>query len=180
MRLPVLKGNLIQLVPLDIDAHAVGYYNLSQDEKMHLWTGNNIPSSVENVKKLLTIYQSVMYNWVIINIETSKLIGIMRISFPKDANGVLSAGDSQFLHSDFWRKGYMKEARRLVYDYVFNTLHVDRLIADVRQGNTNSIKSLQSVGYRLYNSEPFYCEKYNRTETLLYFELKKDVYNNES
>ena len=43
----------------------------------------------------------------------------------------------------------MKEAKSLFYQYVFNTLSVDMLYADVWEGNTNSMRSLESYGYQL-------------------------------
>ena len=43
----------------------------------------------------------------------------------------------------------MKEAKKLFYQYVFEELSVQMLYADVWEGNTNSIKSLESYGYKL-------------------------------
>ena len=43
----------------------------------------------------------------------------------------------------------MKEAKKLFYQYVFDVLSVEMLYADVWEGNTNSIKSLESYGYKL-------------------------------
>ena len=88
-------------------------------------------------------------NWMIISNDTQDVIGIMRLGKPEFENGILIAGESQFLSSKYWRKGHMKEAKGLFYQYVFQELSVDVLYADVWEGNTNSIKSLESYGYKL-------------------------------
>jgi RimJ/RimL family protein N-acetyltransferase len=85
---------------------------------------------------------------MIIDSQTNKAIGILRLSKPVMENGMLEAGESQRLHSAYWRKGHMKEAKSLFYHHVFNELGVDVLFADVYEGNTNSIKSLESYGYK--------------------------------
>ena len=47
----------------------------------------------------------------------------------------------------------MKEARKLVYDYCFNTLNVHEIHAQVWKDNVNSVKSLEHAGHVLYKEE---------------------------
>lgn len=144
-----MKGNLITLEPLDISKHAKGYFEVSQDENIHRYTGNSVPKSVDEIEKLLKKYEEYFLNWMIISNETQAVIGIIRLGKPEMENGMLVAGESQFLASRYWRKGHMKEAKKLFYQYVFGRLSVEKLYADVWEGNTNSIKSLESYGYQL-------------------------------
>lgn len=143
-----LKGELVTLEPLDIGKHAKGYFKAAQDEKMHTYVGNTVPKTVEEVEETFRLYEKLFLNWMIVLNETQEVIGILRLSKPQRENSVLSAGESQRLVSDYWRKGHMKEAKKLFYPYVFDTLGVEVLYADVWAENVNSVKSLESYGYR--------------------------------
>ena len=144
-----MKGKLVTLEPLDINKHAKGYFEVSQDEKIHRYTGNAVPESVDEIIVLLRKYEEYFINWMIISNETNKIIGIIRLGRPIMENGVLIAGESEFLSSKYWRRGHMKETKKLFYQYVFENLSVEKLYADAWEGNTNSIKSLESYGYKL-------------------------------
>ena len=98
---------------------------------------------------LLQKYEEYFLNWMIISNDTQDVIGILRLGKPTTENGVLVAGESQFLASEYWRKGHMKEAKKLFYQYVFEVAQIEVLYADVWEGNINSIKSLESYGYKL-------------------------------
>ena len=142
-------GKLVTLEPLDIEKHARGFLEVSQDEKIHEYVGNTVPESLEEVIDLLKLYQEHFLNWMILSNETREVIGILRISKPQVENGCLTAGESQRLSSRYWRKGHMKEAKKLLYPYVFGPLGVDLLYADAWEDNINSRKSLESYGYQL-------------------------------
>lgn len=143
------QGQKIKLEPLDCKKHLEGYYELSLDENVHTYVGNQVPKSINEIKTLLEVYESVFMNWIILEKTSEKVIGIMRLSEPSEEDGLIVAGDSQRLHSDYWRKGFMKEARYLLYNHYFNDLNVDILWADVWEGNENSLKSLMYAGYTI-------------------------------
>ena len=143
-----MQGNLITLEPLDIAKHAEGYFALSQDEKIHTYMGNTVPQDPEETRALLTKYEAYFFNWVILSNQTQSVIGILRLGKPEMENGLLVAGESQILSSQYWRKGHMKEAKQLFYRHVFHTLSVDILYADVWAENTNSVRSLEFYGYK--------------------------------
>jgi len=143
-----MVGKLITLEPLDVEKHAKGYFEVSQDENIHRYSGNTVPENLDEIIVLLKKYEDYFLNWMIISNDTHNVIGIIRLGKPEMENGMLVAGESQFLSSQYWRKGHMKEAKSLFYQYVFETLSVDMLYADVWEGNINSIKSLESYGYK--------------------------------
>ena len=144
-----MKGKMITLEPLDIQKHANGYFEVCQDENIYKYTGNTVPQCIDETIALLEKYEAYFYNWMIISNESLAVIGMIRLGKPEMENGVLIGGESQFLLSKYWRKGHMKEAKKLFYQYVFEELSVEKLYADVWEGNTNSIKSLESYGYQL-------------------------------
>lgn len=171
-----MEGNLVTLEPLDILKHAKGYFEVCQDENIHKYVGNTVPKSIDEVICSLKEYEKYFINWMIISNETKTVIGIMRLGKPQMENGILVAGESQRLSSKYWRKGHMKEAKKLFYRYVFENLSVEILYADVWEGNINSIKSLESYGYKLIDiSNEIFSKTGTQTKRYL-FALSKDDY----
>lgn len=171
-----LKGRLVTLEPLDIEKHAQGYFDVSQDENIHKYVGNTVPKTVDEVVNLLNEYEKYFLNWIIVSNETKEVIGIIRLGKPQIENGMLIAGESQRLGSKYWRKGYMKETKKLFYKYVFEELSVEILYADVWEGNINSMKSLELSGYKLIEtSNEIFSKTGEYTKKYLYC-LKKDDY----
>ncbi|MBI9013067.1 MAG: GNAT family N-acetyltransferase [Clostridiales bacterium] len=173
-----MKGCLITLELMDIEKHAKGYFEISQDPKLHEYVGNTIPKNIEEIKDLLGIYDELLINWMIIDRQTNRIIGIMRLSKPVMENNRLEAGESQRLHSNYWRKGHMKEAKALFYNHVFNELGVDVLYADVYEGNVNSIRSLESYGYKLIEVQKGIFKKADEEKKIFIYKLTKLDYLN--
>ena len=171
-----MKGKLITLEPLDIEKHAKGYFEVSQDESIHKYVGNDVPKDLDEIVALLKKYEKYFINWMILSNETHNVIGIIRLGKPEIENGVLVAGESQFLSSQYWRKGHMKEAKRLFYQYVFDKLSVEMLYADVWEGNINSIKSLESSGYKLIETTNSFFAKTGKLTKKYIFSLSKKDY----
>ena len=171
-----LRGKLITLEPLDVDKHAKGYFEVSQDEHIHRYVGNTVPEKLDETIALLKKYKEYFLNWMIISNETHDVIGIIRLGKPEMENGLLVAGESQFLSSRYWRKGHMKETKRLFYQYVFDELSVELLYADVWEGNINSIKSLESYGYKLIETTAGVFAKTGMRKKKYIFSLSKKDY----
>ena len=121
-----MKGKLVTLEPLEIQKHAEGYFNVSQDENIYTYVGNSVPESFDDTINLLKKYEQYFLNWMIISNDTREVIGIIRLSKPQINNGLCTAGESQMLCSKYWRKGHMKETKTLFYQYVFNELSIDK------------------------------------------------------
>lgn len=172
-----IKGNLITLEPLDIEKHAPGYFAVSLDENIHKYTGNSVPQNVDEIVLLLKKYENYFLNWMIVSNDTHEVIGIIRLGKPEIENGVLVAGESQFLSSMYWRKGHMKEAKRLFYQYVFDVLAVDILYADVWEGNINSMRSLEFYGYRLVDTTDAIFSKNGELKKKFIYALSRDSYH---
>lgn len=171
-----MEGKLVILEPLDIAKHAEGYFAVSQDEKVHAYVGNTVPETLEDVIKLLQVYETHFLNWMILEKDTRQVIGLLRISKPQCENGILSAGESQRLASRYWRKGHMKEAKRLLYPYIFGELAVDVLYADVWEENVNSWKSLEYYGYKRMESKMEFFSKTGTAQNRFYYALSKEDY----
>ncbi|MGF7059949.1 GNAT family N-acetyltransferase [Brassicibacter mesophilus] len=174
IEIPTLEGNMVRLRPMEIGKDKYHYYKVSQDEKMHEWTGNTVPKTVVEIEELLNVYKKVLYVWMIEEKSSNEVIGMMRLSFPEKKDGKLIAGDSQRLHSNYWRKGHMKEARKLMYNYAFNILGVEVLIADALRDNINSCKSLESVGYELFDTTEELFKKKEKILKRNYYKLTRE------
>ena len=171
-----MKGNVITLEPLVIEKHAEGYFELSQDENIHKHMGTVVPQSVAEARELLQKYESYFFNWMIISNETGAVIGILRLGKPGIENGMRVAGESQILSSQYWRKGHMKEAKKLFYAHVFGKLSIDVLYADVWEGNINSIKSLEFYGYKLLERKTEIFSKTGKPLKKYIYALSKQDY----
>ena len=75
------------------------------------------------------------------------------------------------------RKGHLKEAKKLFYQYVFDKLSVELLYADVWEGNTNSIKSLESYGYKLIETKREFFSKTGKYTLKYIYSLSKEYYH---
>ena len=171
-----MKSKLVTLEPMDIAKHAQGYFEVCQDERIHKYTNNSVPQTVEETTALLQKYEHYFINWMILSNETGQVIGILRLGKPDMEDGLLVAGESQFLSPEYWRKGHMKEAKKLFYRYVFEELSVELLYADVWEGNINSIKSLESYGYRLIETTMEIFAKTGKPAKKYIYALKKSDY----
>jgi len=52
------------------------------------------------------------------------------------------------LQADFWNKGYVTEALKAVIEFGFKTLDINRIEAEVMQGNTASERVLAKLGFK--------------------------------
>ena len=174
-----MRGKLITLEPLDIQKHAQGYFEVSQDENIHQYTGNTVPRCIDETIELLKKYEKFFLNWMILSNDTNAVIGIIRLGKPEVENGILMAGESQFLLSKYWRKGHMREAKKLFYQYVFDVLNVETLYADVWEGNTKSIKSLEFYGYKLIETrQELFSKTGEYTHKFILSLSKNDYFSN--
>ena len=171
-----MKGKIITLEPLDVQKHAQGYFEVCQDENIHKYTGNTVPKCIDETIELLEKYEKYFCNWMIISNESLTVIGMIRLGKPDMEDGALIAGESQFLLSRYWRKGHMKEAKKLFYQYVFEELSVEILYADVWEGNINSIRSLESYGYKLIEIKKELFSKTGEYTMKYIYSLSKNDY----
>ena len=74
----------------------------------------------------------------------------------------------------------MKETKKLFYSYVFDVLSVELLYADVWEGNENSIKSLESSGYKLIETTDGFFAKAGKTMKKYIFTLSNEDYQRQA
>ncbi|GIK61700.1 MAG: GNAT family N-acetyltransferase [Ignavibacteriota bacterium] len=84
-------------------------------------------------------------NFVIAN--EKELIGAIGINLQDDVNR-FSAEIGYWLGEPFWNKGIITQALNLFSDFAFNKFELNRIFANVFEGNDASEKVLRKTGYK--------------------------------
>lgn len=166
MKIPILNGEKVTLRPIDIKKDSLEWYEIMKDKQMHLWTGNTVPRDISETESLLQIYKSYedLLAWTIVENKGNKMIGTYWIKVPYEENNKkIISDEAQRIGREYWRKGYTKEARKLVYNYAFFVLDVDEIYAQAWSDNINSCKSMESAGFRLHRAYEKLFPKYNKS-----------------
>ena len=71
------------------------------------------------------------------------------------------SAEAQRIARKFWRTGVNREARNLIYNYLFLTLDVDEIRAQAWDNNINSCRSMEQIGFKLENQVKRLFPKYN-------------------
>jgi RimJ/RimL family protein N-acetyltransferase len=181
---PTLVSKKVLLRELDIEKDTPQLFIILKNPDIHKWLGTDVPKNVNNVRESIEKYcqSSDLYSWAIVDVETSKTIGFYYLWKPVqqiDGNKIIPA-ESQRLAKHCWRKGHMKEARKLVYKFAFEELDVQEIHAQAWKNNINSIKSMEYCGYRKYKEEEKSILKYNEKYIECHYVLKRDYFYNSS
>lgn len=89
--------------------------------------------------------QEIETNFVIAN--EKELIGAIGINLQEDVNR-FSAEIGYWLAEPFWRKGIITNALKLLTVYAFQNFDINRIYANVFEGNDASEKVLVKAGYK--------------------------------
>jgi len=175
---PALFSKKIFLRGLDVDKDTPELYIILKNPDIHKWLGTEIPKNGNEVRQSIEKYCSSneVYSWAIVDSNSRKTIGIYYLWKPIqkiDGNTIIPA-ESQRLARHCWRKGYMKESRKLVYNFAFNTLEVEEIHAQVWKKNINSIKSMEHSGFKKYKEVEKSILKYKKTYTECHYRLTKE------
>ena len=95
--------------------------------------------------------------------HTKEMVGTYWISVPTvDENKkLIVSAEAQRIARKFWRTGVNREARNLIYNYLFLTLDVDEIRAQAWDNNINSCRSMEQIGFKLENQVKRLFPKYN-------------------
>ncbi|RJP49394.1 MAG: N-acetyltransferase [Anaerolineaceae bacterium] len=133
----------------DIEAF-IAYRN---DPDVARWQGWSVPYPREKAMEFLEEMKNKdpeeAGSWLQIAIivkETGEFIGDCAFFIKKDETRTAHLGCT--IMQKYWRKGYAVEATRRLMAYLFDDLHLRRLIADTDVENTGSWKTLEKLGFR--------------------------------
>jgi [ribosomal protein S5]-alanine N-acetyltransferase len=176
---PILRGDLVTLRPIDPTQDAIQWFEVMQDDDMHRWTGNTVPTSVEEVVEMLIKYATLeeIISWAVVENGTKEMVGTYWITVP------VLHGDRWTIHDEAqrfakrsWRKGHAKEARRLVYDYAFGRLGVDEIHAHAWARNVASCRSMEHAGHRLVDAQLRHFTKRKKLFCERHYAITKEIW----
>ena len=116
----------------------------------------------EKVERWVSNYESDSYfHWVIEWKETGDLVGTINLGNVEES--CLMSDTCYMLSPKFWNRGIMTEVLNAVLDYAFNDIGLNRVQAEVFEGNDASSKVLKKCGMvlegiarqRYYKNEEF-------------------------
>jgi len=159
---PTLKGKKVTLRNIKPDIDNQQFYKIFLEPDMHLWTGNKIPKDEFETYQILCKYRDLdgVIAWSIISNDTQDFIGTYWIA-PNYYEGKKIVTEAQRIGKNYWRKGYTKDARKLIYDFVFFELDIEEVHAGAWKDNVNSCKSMENIGFKLFTSERKVFQKRN-------------------
>ena len=129
------------------DAKAI--YKYRSDSVTNKYQGW-IPETIEDVDSFLKKISSEIdiadtwFQFVIINIENSEIIGDLGIHFLDAEQAEIGCTLDKKQHG----KGYATEALKSAIDYLFNKLNKHRIIGSVDPRNLKSIELVERLGFR--------------------------------
>lgn len=144
----ILKGNIVELVPLE-EKHFDELYLAASDAE--LW--KFIPSDCSVKEKFISTYRTALaerekgnhYPFVIVHKPTNKLIGSTRLFDMSEADRKLEIGWT-WIVKEFWGTKVNFECKLLLLTFCFEVLKVIRVQLKTDQNNLRSRKAIEKIG----------------------------------
>jgi RimJ/RimL family protein N-acetyltransferase len=152
---------------------ADGMFELDSNPNVHIFLGKkpvkNIAESREQIINIQQQYEVFgIGRWAVILKETNEFLGWSGIKFI--TNEINNHKDFYEIGYRFiekhWGKGYASEAAIAFVDYAFTKMKVDKLYAYADEGNENSRKVLEKMGFQYVNSFEY------QNEVEVWYELR--------
>ena len=147
------------------------YYDILNQEEVSKWLGSGKRKSKEDVKNIMTSFQSDWDKnnygvWAVIKKENNRLIGHCGLKHLKDIQEIelLYAFDPKF-----WGNGYAAESARAVIKFAQDELKFKRLVAGVYPNNNRSCNVIEKLGFKYKGERELFGVN------LFYYELELDL-----
>ncbi|BBE30378.1 N-acetyltransferase [Tepiditoga spiralis] len=145
----MLKGNKIRLRAYKREElKLVMEFINDEDVTKFLRPGVPFPFRYEDEIKFyesLNPMSTSSYSFAIELLETEKYIGGCGINEIDWKNSVATVGI--FLGKPYWNKGYGTEALKILVDFIFNEMNINKVKLNVYSFNERAIKSYKKVGF---------------------------------
>lgn len=177
--IPVLKGSLVTLRPIDPGRDADDYYEWNLEPEMHAWTGNLPLASPQAARDELQRFAGMddVTMWAIIDNASGKMMGRFFVCL-EHRDGQTVAGEGNRVAKPYWRMGHNREARRLVFEYIFGSLGADCIETECWTENVNSRKSILAHGFSFVSETVEHNGKYNRPMNKSHFRMTRQDWTN--
>lgn len=136
----------------------------------------DIDAYKEKVMSWISNYEDSLYfQWLIELKEKNEVIGIINLHNVDEICN--SAETSYILSPGYWGKGIMTETLRCVLQYAFDKLELNRVCADVFEGNAASERVLKKCGMKQEGiAREKYCKNGAYIDSIQYAILRRDWY----
>lgn len=142
------------------DILSVHLYASDQESTQFMFWGPNTFSEtikyIENSIELETKPLKTIYRFAITLKKAGDLIGMIDLSLKGEHVAVLG----YILNKTYWHQGYTTEASRLMLDFAFKNLGLDKVVATCDIQNTGSYKVMEKIGMRRVGKYSRYNPKY--------------------
>lgn len=172
---PVFTGRLVSLRPPEPAADAAQYYELNLDPELHRWTGNGVLASVAEAQAELERFVALaeVSTWLIVDRESGRVVGRFFLTLAEQ-DGERVVGEGNRIARACWRKGHNREARALLFPYIFDELRADRIETGAWSENVNSRRSIEAHGFRWVREESRWNDKYDRMMAMQHYVLTRE------
>jgi ribosomal-protein-alanine N-acetyltransferase len=146
---------LREILPTDINAVFDG---LSHPEVIRYY-GVSF-ATLEATREQMDWYSNMIKNdegrcWAICSKDNNEFYGVITLPFWKKEHRSIELG--YWLLPDYWNKGFISEALRVVIDHAFNHMNIHRIFAESEDDNPASIATLKKMGFE-YEGKKRECE----------------------
>jgi len=144
-----IEGKNIYLRELEIHDVNQNYCRWMNDLVVTQYLENRVEKW--SIKELKNYVSKIKRNpntlfWAVVLKDNDQHIGNIKLGHLDGINGFSDIGII-IGEKSFWGKGFATEAIKLVVDYAFNQLNLQKLIAGAHKNNFGSIKSFRKAGF---------------------------------
>lgn len=160
------RDGSLTLLPVDPDRDAPGLYEIFREQQMHTYTKNPNFRSVEDAADQLRAYiaHPAIWAWAVWDGEI--FIGTFWLRIPEERDGKkVIADDAQRIGVPFWRQGYARRCRDLLYRFAFEELDVEEIHGAAWAENENSCTAMSRYGFTLERQSQSFNEQHGRVMT---------------
>lgn len=147
--LPILKSDNITLGKMN-ECHLDDVFNLYDNDRVFEFCGIIPKHNKETVRKMISHFERDFHKksrvkWGIFNNENKRLMGIIEAQDFNQKVNMVTIG--YFLAEPFWGRGIATESVKVLLEFLFQEVNINRVQAEVMPLNVNSKKVLLKNGF---------------------------------
>ena len=149
-KFPVIKGDSIRLGKIELE-HLDDVFAIYNNDRVFEYCGIIPKHNLQTVKNMIGHFER-DYNkrsrvkWgIFVNEGPNKLVGIIEVADFNQKVNMITIG--YFLEESYWGRGIATEAVRLLVHYLFETIRINRIQAEVMVANDHSKRVLLKNGF---------------------------------
>jgi ribosomal-protein-alanine N-acetyltransferase len=115
--------------------------------------------------------------YAIVDLKTNKMIGTIDFHTKKEGQNIAEIG--YVIHQDYWNKGIMTKALKIILAVGFDVYHYDKLMIKHLENNIGSGRVIQKNGFKFISQYPYFFKKTNGilASNMKVYEMTKENYN---